>query len=158
MEAMTAAPADPNPPSPAQVADRLRFSVTRLARLLRQQSDSELTPTQVTALAAIGRLGPLPLGELAQAEQVSAPTATKVVDRLHAAGLVERTPDPEDRRVTQVSLTPEGERRLRQIRARRTAWLSLRLASLPDDELARLDGALDVLDHLTAPPDPRTPA
>ena len=91
------------------------------------------------------------MGTLAEVEQVSAPTATKVVGRLHAAGLVERQPDPADRRVSLVALTPAGERLLAEIRDRKTAWLTQRLAELPIDERQRLVDALDVLEHLTTP-------
>ena len=134
-----------------EVADRLRLSTTRLARRLRQQSDADLTPTQLAALATLHRLGPVPVGTLAEVEQVSAPTATKVVGRLHAAGLVDRRPDPADRRVSLVALTPAGEDLLTEIRDRKTAWLTQRLGQLPADELHRVVDALAVLEHLTAP-------
>lgn len=132
-------------------ADRLRLSVTRLARILRQQSDADLTPTQLASLAALHRDGPIPVGTLAEREQVSAPTATKVVEKLHAAGLVERRADPADRRVSLVALTPAGEALLADIRARKTAWLTTQLDDLAPDELDRLVDALEVLEHLTAP-------
>ncbi|MBX3287480.1 MAG: MarR family transcriptional regulator, partial [Actinobacteria bacterium] len=135
-----------------EVADRLRLSTTRLARLLRQQSDYDLTPTQLAALATLQRCGPVPVGTLADVEQVSAPTATKVVGRLHASGLVERRPDPTDRRVSLVAVTPAGEALLAEIRARKTAWLTRRLGQLPAAELERVVDALDVLEHLTPPP------
>ena len=88
---------------------------------------------------------------------MSAPTATKVVEKLHAAGLVDRIGDPTDRRVSLVSATPEGVRLLEDHRAHKTAWLSTRLAELDDDEVGRLAAALDVLERLTEPPEPRTP-
>lgn len=138
-------------PGLVDVADRLRLTTTRLARLLRQQSDADLTPTQLAALATLHRRGPVPVGTLAEVEQVSAPTATKVVGRLHAAGLVERRPDPADRRVSLVALTPAGEDLLAEIRDRKTAWLTQRLDQLPADELHRVVDALAVLEHLTEP-------
>ena len=49
--------ADPSTDEVAMAA-RLRLSATRLARRLRQQSDSGLTPTQLSALAAVDRHGP----------------------------------------------------------------------------------------------------
>ncbi|QXC61496.1 MarR family transcriptional regulator [Aquihabitans sp. G128] len=156
MEAATATPTPPDgaaAPSGdlADTAVRLRLSATRLARILRQQADIGLTPTQIAALATLHRCGPIPVGTLADEEQVSAPTATKTVERLHAAGLVSRVGDPTDRRVTLVSITAEGDALLADIRARKTAWLSTRLGELPAEELARLTDALDVLEHLTTP-------
>lgn len=136
----------------AEVAARLRYGVTRLARVLRQQSDTGLTPTQLAALATIARCGPMPIGALAEEEQVGAPTATKVVDKLHARGYVDRVADGDDRRVKRVALSAAGETFLSDVRDRKTAWLSTRLAELPDTEVAVLSEALTVLEHLAAPP------
>lgn len=145
--------ADVAPAGAADLADtaaRLRLAATRLARILRQQSDTDLTPTQLAALATVHRCGPIPIGALAEAEQVTAPTATKIVDKLNVAGLVVRRADPADRRVALVTLTEDGDELLAEIRARRTAWLTTRLAGLPPHEVALLDGAIEVLEHLTA--------
>ena len=132
-------------------ADRLRLAATRLARILRQQSDAGLTPTQGAALATIQRSGPIPIGALAEVEQVSPPTATKAVDKLYSAGLVERVTDPTDRRVSLVSITPSGNQLLAEIRQRKTAWLTTRLADLDPHERDALAGVVAVLDHLTSP-------
>lgn len=151
-----------NPPSTAttvvEVAGRLRFGVTRLARLMRQQADAGLTPTQLAALATIDRCGPLPIGALAVAEQIRAPTATKIVDKLQDAGYVTRSDDPEDRRVKRVGLSAVGRAHLVEVRARKTAWLTTRLGDLQPDELQALADALDVLDRLAAPPSPHAEA
>lgn len=144
----TAAPTDP---TTEDLAASLRFSVTRLARLLRQQSDAGLTPTQLAALATVDRCGPLPIGTLADEEQIGAPTATKIVEKLHAAGYVARTPSADDRRVTLVSTTAAGQALLADIRARKTAWLTTRIADLDHHEREALAGVVAVLDHLTSP-------
>jgi DNA-binding MarR family transcriptional regulator len=135
------------------VAGRLRISVTRLARLMRQGDNTGLTPTLAAALATIWREGPLTLGELAAAEQVAPPTITKVVGKLEAQGLVARIPDADDRRVCRVALTDAGRHHVEAVRTRRTAWLAARLAELPPGDLDRLVAAVDVLEHLTLPPD-----
>lgn len=138
----------------ADTADRLRFAAARLTRILRQQADLPLTLTQLSALFTVSNDGPLPIGVLADTEHVSAPTATKIVEKLHVAGLVDRLGDPNDRRVSLVSITSDGATLLDDHRARKTAWLSTRLAEFDDDEVARLAAALDVLERLTEPPDP----
>ena len=130
-------------------AGRLRLSVTRLARLLRQQSDAGLSPSQLSALAAIEQHGPVTLGALADHERVAPPSVTKVVAKLEAAGLVRRELDAEDRRIAWVSTTADGNAVLAKLRQRKTAWLAARLARLDDDERRRLAAALDVLDALT---------
>src|SRR4051794_23475019 len=53
----------------AEIAAQLRLSATRLHRRLRQEAGSGLSPSQGSALAAIGKLGPLTLGALAEHER-----------------------------------------------------------------------------------------
>jgi DNA-binding MarR family transcriptional regulator len=132
------------------IANQLRLSATRLARRLRQESDAGLTPSQLSALAAIDRHGPLTLGALAEVERVAPPSVTKAVAKLEGEGWVERQVDEADRRVTWVSLTPTGASNLAKIRQRRNVWLAARLAALDEDQRRRLADALDVLDELTA--------
>ena len=132
----------------AEIAARLRLSATRLARILRQQADLGLTPSQITALAAVGREGPLTLGALADTEHVTPPSMTKVVERLEGLGFIERRADPVDRRRVLAVLTPAGQTALAEARARKDALLSTRVAELDADERARLAAALDVLDRL----------
>jgi DNA-binding MarR family transcriptional regulator len=86
-------------------------SVTRLARELRRQGDTGLSPSQISALTSIGRHGPVTLGRLATHEAVAPPSITRVVDKLVQRGLARRVPDPADRRVTRVSTTEAGELR-----------------------------------------------
>ena len=52
--------------------------------------------------------GPLKMGEIAHRLTLSGGGVTKLVDRLEASGYVERTPDPQDRRVTTVEITDRG--------------------------------------------------
>jgi DNA-binding MarR family transcriptional regulator len=134
-------------------AERLRLSVARLARLLRQQDDSGLGPTVTAALSTVAKHGPISLGDLAAREQVAPPTITKVVEKMVAAGLVERSADSTDRRVSRVGVTALGLERLADFRNRRTAWLSERLNELGADDLARLEAATAVLERLVTVPE-----
>ena len=131
------------------LAARLRLSVTRLARQLRQTSDSALTPTQLAVLATVANQGPLTLGELAERERVAPPTITKVVGTLHDNGLLAKQADPDDRRFVRVEVTAAGAALLDQTRARKNAWLATRLRDLSPEELDQLAAAADVLDRLT---------
>ena len=149
--APVARPAPP-PGTPADVgamAAHLRISATRLARLLRRQGDTGLSPSQLSALTSVEQHGPMTLGLLADHERVAPPSITKVVDKLEERGLVVRVPDAADRRVTRVATTPAGETLLADVRQRKDLWLAARLAQLDADDRARLDAALDVLDALT---------
>ena len=134
--------------SAPEIAARLRLSATRLARRLRQESNAGLSPSQQSALAVIANHGPLTLGTLADHERVAPPTITKVVSKLECDGLVTRTPDPADRRVCRVAISPAGDALLEESRRRKTAWLTARISQLDADRQRRLADALDVLDEL----------
>ena len=139
------------PPTPAtapEIAARLRLSATRLARRLRQESSAGLSPSQQSALAVIANHGPLTLGALAEHERVAPPSITKVVSKLECDGLVTRAPDPADRRVCRVAISPEGSALLEESRRRKTAWLTARISQLDAERQRRLADALDVLDEL----------
>lgn len=135
---------------PAEVAARLRLSTTRLARRLRQEAGSGHTPSQMSALSCVHRHGPLTLGALAEYERVAPPSITKIAAKLEAAGLIERTTDPSDRRVHLVSATKAGRALIAESRRRKTAWLTGCVQGLGSEEQVRLAAALDVLDVLTA--------
>ena len=124
------------------LAARLRLAVTRLNRRLRAEADSGLTASGISALATIGRRGPMPLGELAAAEGVKPPTMTATVAALEAEGLVARSADGRDRRVSRVSLTARGRQRLDRARTRKTAYLAARLERLDEVQLEQLDRAV----------------
>ncbi len=127
----------------------LRISATRLARLLRRQGDTGLSPSQLSALTSIDLHGPMTLGALAEHERVAPPSVTKVVAKLEERLLVTRRADLADRRVHRVSTTAAGEALLEEVRQRKDVWLAARLADLDDDQRARLAAALDVIDELT---------
>src|SRR4029453_1086649 len=107
-----------------ELAGRLRLASARLHRRLRQEADAGLSPSQQSALGTIDLQGPITLGDLAAAEQVTPPTITKVATRLEEEGLIARTVDATDRRIIRVSTTREGRRRLEHSRARRNAFLA----------------------------------
>jgi len=133
----------------AVLASRVRLALVPLTRQLRQQN-IDLTATQASALATISRRQPLTVGDLAKAEHVSSPMITKVVKGLEEGGLVRKVVDSVDRRVSRLSITTEGARRLERSRTRKNAWLAKRLRSLNDYELAALEAAIPVLERLTA--------
>ena len=139
---------DPATVTRADLAARLRLSVTRTARRLRQEAGTDLSPSLQSALATIERRGPLTPSELAEAERIQRPTATRVVGRLEAEGLVERTGDPADRRVALLSITRPGRDLLRRLRKRKNAYLARRLRDMPAEDLAALERAADVLERM----------
>src|SRR4051812_33269733 len=134
--------------SHTDVAARLRLAVTRTARRLRQEADSGLSPSLMAALTSIDVHGPLAPSELAELERVRRPTATRAIARLEEEGLVERTTDPRDGRVSIVSASPAGRTLMRRLRGRKNAYLARRLRGLSADELATLEQASDILERV----------
>lgn len=136
--------------SDVELAARLRLAITRTARRLRQEAGTDLSPSQLAALATIERHGPLAPSELAERERIRRPTATRVLSRLVEAGLVERIPDPADGRSAIVSVSSEGRALLRRLRRRKTAYLATRVRDLPPQDLSALARATDVLESILA--------
>jgi len=132
------------------VAAHLRVVLARTARRLRQESGTDLSPSQTAALATIERRGPITPSELAACERVQRPTATRVIARLEDAGLVERAADPTDGRSSLVSITAEGRELLDRVRTRKDAFLAQRLEGLSAEEVAVLERAADVLERVLA--------
>ena len=141
-------PEDTPPVEIAEVAHRLRLATARLARLLRQQVGTGLSPSQHSILVSIDVNDTLTLGELAAIEQVAPPTITKIVSKLEEVGLVVRTVDPSDRRVARVSISPAGRARLDDARSRRDLWLAQQLDTADPEQVRRLADALDALEAL----------
>lgn len=131
-----------------EIAARLRLAITRTARRLRQEAGDDMSPSAAAALATIERHGPLAPSRLAEIERVKRPTATRVLARLEAAGLVERAADPDDGRCSLVSVTAEGRRRLKRIRSRKTAYLARRISKLDPADAAALERAAEVLERV----------
>jgi DNA-binding MarR family transcriptional regulator len=134
--------------SEAELASRLRLSVTRLHRRLRQHNVGGLTPSQASALASISRLGAPTLGELAVTESIQPPSMTRIVGNLEAAGYVKRVVDQADRRVARVTLLAAGRRVLQQNRSLKNAFLARQLHQLDEGERVALGHLTGLLERL----------
>lgn len=120
----------------------------RLARRLRQQAATDATPSMLSALSSLDLAGPLRLGDLASLEQVRPPSMTRIVARLEEEGLVERAPDPGDRRSALMSLTRAGRDLIARNRTRKDAYLAHRIRSLDPGDIEALGAALPALERL----------
>ena len=119
----------------------------QVARRLRHQSREALapwgvSPSHLRALGVLLRHGPVRPGELAEHLRIAPRSATEVVDALAERGLVERRPDPADRRATQVVVTEAGTDLGRAVRAARAAEADRVFAELSDADRAELDRIL----------------
>lgn len=99
---------------------------------------------QFPLLAAVDRLGPLTVGDLAEALGVTQPGITRNVAQLVTLGLLVVKPSPDDQRRRMVSLSAEGRRVVET--GRRDVWP--RIEAAVAELCAELDGPL--LDQLAA--------
>jgi DNA-binding MarR family transcriptional regulator len=139
-------------PSDAQLrtADRVHSAAIHLLRRLRRQDRATgLSPARASALSVLVFGGPVTLSRLADAEQVSTPTMTRLVAGLERDGLLRREPDSADRRLVWLHPTPKGIRTLQEGRRRRVEDLAARLASLPPQEIETIGRAAEILERIS---------
>jgi DNA-binding MarR family transcriptional regulator len=133
------------------VAERLHAAAIHLLRRLRRQDDAMgLTPARASALSIMVFGGRVTIGQLAQAEQVSAPTMTRLIVGLERDGLVRREDDPNDGRVVWLEATAKGTRILHEGRRRRVEALAADLATLEPAERDTLAQAADIIERVLA--------
>jgi len=133
------------------------YSVTLTARAFMRVAEARLRPlglgvAHVPVLVALAEEGPLTQRELAQRTRVEQPTAAALLQRMDAAGLIIRSPDPRDRRSTRISLSaradavlPEALRLLTEVNSAATAGLSAAELEALHDVLQRLLANLDTM-------------
>jgi DNA-binding MarR family transcriptional regulator len=146
----------PQTRSDAGLASALRISVSRLARRLRAERAahglgvlSELSDTQMGALATLERHGAMTPGELADHEKVQPPSMTRVIAVLEQRNLVTRAAHATDKRQVMLTVTDAGRDLVHQSRRVREAWLAQRLRELTPQERAKLRAAAPILEKLS---------
>ena len=140
----------PDPASTPDLAGRLRLTIVRTARRLRQEAGGGLSPSLTAALSTVERHGPITPSDVAARERIQRPTATRVLARLEEEGLITRTVDPWDRRSSLVEATDAGRELLAELRTRKTAFLASRIEGLTAEERETLDRAADILERMLA--------
>jgi DNA-binding MarR family transcriptional regulator len=132
-----------------ELANRLRPVLLKLNRELRREIHSlGVTGGQVGLLVQIKARPGIGMRELASVERMSVPGMSKFIHKLEEAGLVQRAPVEGDQRRVGLSLTPAGQKVLRSVKSKRTAWLASRLGQLEPEQLEALDAAIEPLAHL----------
>jgi DNA-binding MarR family transcriptional regulator len=137
---------------PDEPEESLAEAFRGVARQLRHQTQRALapwdvTPSQARALGVLTRHGPMRLGALSEYLRIAPRSATEVVDALVEAHLVERRPDPGDRRAILVALTSRGEEVAAKIRAARAAEAEGFFAHLDEADRASLARILRLLQN-----------
>jgi DNA-binding MarR family transcriptional regulator len=102
-----------------------------------------LTAQQAQLLCAVTES--VSVGELATSLHCDRSNVTRLLDRMDGKNLLTRTPDDQDRRVTRISLTAQGEERVARIKSGVEDRLTALLSGWP---ASRTAAALEVLEHL----------
>ena len=123
-----------------------------LRRVRRVDGQTGLTAARLSALSVLVFGGPTTVGRLARAEQVSAPTMSRLVDALEREGLVTREAHERDGRLVLVRATAHGRAILEQGRERRLAELAGLLAGLEPGDLATVDSAAAIVERALGRP------
>ncbi|MEV5430560.1 MarR family transcriptional regulator [Streptomyces sp. NPDC052701] len=116
-----------------EIADAVE-SLTTLWSLAAQEAALRLSPHQLRALRALQAAPGLNLTGLAERLDIGLPTASRLCDRLEAAGLLERTLHPHRRREVRLALTGHGRHVLEDVAVRRTQALAAVLTGMTDGE------------------------
>ena len=107
----------------------------------------EVTLTQYRTLVVLASRGPQSLAELAEAVDVTPPTATRMCDRLIKKGLIVRRHERGDRRLVRLTLAKEGRKLVDEVTQRRRREISHLMEAIPLDQQAAL---VDSLQRITA--------
>lgn len=127
-------------------AFRLNSVAIHLVRRARTADEAlGVPPGQLSALSVLVFGGERTIAELAEAEQVTSPTITRIVDGLERAGLAQRHPHPDDGRATIVRATSKGRRLMERGRQRRIGLLASLLERLSEDEVDAVAQAANAL-------------
>ena len=110
-----------------ETASELRVVIGRLVRRLR--AEYSFPVSHVAVLSRLEREGPRTTSALALAERMRPQSMAQALAELSGDGLVERLPDPDDRRQTLIQLTAAGREALARERARREGWLAAAIES-----------------------------
>lgn len=125
----------------AQIADAVE-SLTALWSVAAQDASLRLSLHQLRALRTLEAAPGLNLTALADRLDIGLPTASRLCDRLAAAGLLERAPHPDTRREVQLWLTPHGQHVLGDVAHRRAQALTTALAAMEPAERVALSQGL----------------
>lgn len=132
-----------------ELADALHSAAIHLLRRVRKEDRaSGVGPAQLSALSVLVFGGRISLGDLAAAEQVKPPTMVRIVHALTGEGLATTMSDEQDRRRIVISATVRGRELMLRARKRRVRALAELIASISQNEQAKLREAVTVLREL----------
>lgn len=127
------------------LTDQIGEAVYALATELVRQMPRDLSLTSVATLSTLVRRGPRRVTELAASEGVAQPSMTALVTALERDGLVERRPDPRDKRAALVSITDAGQEYVARRRRVGADLVTSTLEELTESDRAALADAVEAL-------------
>lgn len=135
-------------PRERELADRLHSAAIHLLRRARRGDPlTGATPAQLSALSVL-MSGPKTLGDLAAAEQVRAPTISRLAAEMERIGLIRRRGDPDDARVARVEMSAKGRRVLGNGRELRISDIEARVRRLDPSDIGTLEKAVKVIEGM----------
>ncbi|MFI6170723.1 MarR family winged helix-turn-helix transcriptional regulator [Nocardia sp. NPDC051052] len=142
----------PPPGIGAQVAEAIAELLRRRTREgiyaeLTQGMDPAVDTATYPVLSALARWGPRSAAALAAEIGLDRSVTSRHATRLEQAGLLRRTPDPDDARATLLSLTGDGEQAVEAMRERLAGRLDRHLAAWPEHEARAFATALTRFVH-----------
>jgi DNA-binding MarR family transcriptional regulator len=143
--------ANPQEPDRMEIADRIHSAAIHVLRAIRRSDvESGMSAARLSLLSVLVFRGSTSMGELAEAEQVSLPTISRMVASLEHAGFVVREKSAGDQRVVYLTATRAGTEVLKQARVRRIQELARRLEQAGLEDLEALRRAADLLERLVS--------
>ena len=127
----------------AALAADLRGVMGQLIRRLRKENLFPLH--QASVLGRLDRCGSQSVSDLAAAERVRPQSMAQTVGDLEGEGLVDRKPDPDDRRRALVTITAAGKSRIEADRRAREGWLVKAFEEMPETDLAAIERTVEIL-------------
>jgi DNA-binding MarR family transcriptional regulator len=133
------------------IAERVHSAAIRLLRRLRKSDAAQgLSGPKSSALSVLVFGGPQTLKDLAAAEQVRAPTMSRLVAEMEADGLATKAGDKSDGRVVRIAATTKGKALLEAGRERRLEVLTAQIETLSRVEREALQRGAEILVRLNA--------
>ncbi|MGC4961237.1 MarR family winged helix-turn-helix transcriptional regulator [Gordonia sp. DT101] len=127
-------------------AATIHRDLIRIGRAIRARSGGgELSAGQMSALWTIAQNAPIRATELAEREGVAAPTMSRVVASLERHGMVMRTTDPRDGRVSLLAPSAEGMDHIRGASSRNSELFEMALGQLADEDRVAVERSMRIL-------------
>lgn len=133
-----------------EVVKEIEFLLRRINVMIKKKgreilNDFPITPPQFEAMLWLNEKGDMTIGDLSNKMYLAFSTMTDLVDRMEAAGLVERAKDTKDRRVVRIHLLPKGKKIIEDVLEARKQYLSDLLEPFDEEQVTTINKTLRLL-------------